>query len=71
MFDISLHLNGILDLIKQFSMQNIDFIICKLLQKYLHSFKKIKFNATFIHTLPIMICEISIHMYWNNSIIKK
>lgn len=61
MFDISLHLNGRLDLIKQFSMQNIDFIICKLLQKYLHSFKKIKFNATF--TLPIMICEISIHMY--------
>lgn len=45
MFDISLHLNGRLDLIKQFSMQNIDFIICKLLQKYLHSFKKIKFNA--------------------------
>lgn len=47
MFDISLHLNGRLDLIKQFSMQNIDFIICKLLQKYLHSFKKNKIQCNF------------------------
>lgn len=45
MFDVNLELNGRLDLIKQFSPQNIYFMIRKPLQKYLHSFKKIKFNA--------------------------
>lgn len=54
MFDVNLELNGRLDLIKQFSPQNIYFMISKPLQKYLHSFKKIKFNAQinfYTHTI--------------------